>query len=191
MSAALRKPMTLAEFLDWEERQVLRYEFDGFRPVGMTGGTIAHDEITFNVRRALAARLAGKPGRPVGPNVKIIADGNVYYPDGFVTCRPVAPKATVADDPVVVFEVTSEGSYQTDLIVKNRSYRATASIQRYIIVQQAQKAAIVFARRGEDWLAEIVSGDGMSLALPEIGIEVPLDELYDGIALEALPEDGG
>ena len=36
MSAVLQRPMTLAEFLDWEERQELRYEFDGFQPVAMT-----------------------------------------------------------------------------------------------------------------------------------------------------------
>ncbi len=29
MNLALRKPMTLAEFLAWEERQELRYECDG------------------------------------------------------------------------------------------------------------------------------------------------------------------
>ena len=181
--------MTLPEFLAWEERQDLRYEFDGFRPVGMTGGTVAHDEITFNIRSAMGTRLGGKPCRPLGPNVKIVADGKVYYPDAFVTCRPVTPKATVAEDPVIVFEVTSEGSYQTDLIVKNRSYRATPSIQRYIIVQQAQKAAIVFMRRDEDWLTEIVSGDNAVLHLPEIGIEVLLDELYRNVELEPLPED--
>jgi hypothetical protein len=60
MSAALHKPMTLAEFLAWEERQELRYEFDGFPPVAMTGGTLAHDQITFDFRMALAARLAEK-----------------------------------------------------------------------------------------------------------------------------------
>jgi hypothetical protein len=75
MSVALRKPMILAEFLAWEERQELRYEFDGFEPVAMTGGTIAHDQITFDLRTALASRLAGKPCRPLGPNVKIIVDG--------------------------------------------------------------------------------------------------------------------
>lgn len=46
MSAALRNPTTLAEFLAREERQELRYEFDGFVPVAMTGGTIAPDRIT-------------------------------------------------------------------------------------------------------------------------------------------------
>lgn len=33
MNLALRKPMTLAEFLEREERQELRYEFDGGEPV--------------------------------------------------------------------------------------------------------------------------------------------------------------
>ena len=66
--------MTLAQFLAWEERQELRYEFDGFAPVAMTGGTFAHDRITFNLHKALDARLAGKPCRPCGPNVKIIVD---------------------------------------------------------------------------------------------------------------------
>jgi hypothetical protein len=36
MSAVLQRPMTLAEFLDWEEGQELRYEFDGFQPVAVT-----------------------------------------------------------------------------------------------------------------------------------------------------------
>ncbi len=49
--------MTLAEFLAWEERQELRYEFDGVAPVAMTGGTAAHDRITFNLRKVLDARL--------------------------------------------------------------------------------------------------------------------------------------
>ena len=103
MSIALRKPITLAEFLAWEERQELRYEFDGFEPIAMTGGTIAHDPITFNLQKALDARLAGKPCRPLGPNVKIIADGRARYPDALVACRPISPAATVADDPVVLF----------------------------------------------------------------------------------------
>ena len=34
MNLALRKPMSLAEFLEWEDRQELRYEFDGVEPVG-------------------------------------------------------------------------------------------------------------------------------------------------------------
>jgi len=37
--------VVLAEFLAWEERQELRWEFDGFDPVAMTAGTRAHEII--------------------------------------------------------------------------------------------------------------------------------------------------
>ena len=40
MNVSLRKPMTLTEFLALEERQELRFEFNGCEPVDMTGGTI-------------------------------------------------------------------------------------------------------------------------------------------------------
>jgi hypothetical protein len=45
MSSALRQSMTLEQFLAWEDRQVLRYEFDRWQPVAMTGGTDSHEAI--------------------------------------------------------------------------------------------------------------------------------------------------
>ena len=179
----MQVPMTLSEFLAWEERQELRYEFDGFEPVAMTGGTIAHDRITFNIQRCLDARLAGKRCQPLGPNVKIIVDGRTRYPDAFVVCQPLSPTATVATDPVVVFEVLSEGSAETDLIDKNREYRATPSIRRYVVLQQTHKAAVVFVRQDNGWLCEIVSGDDAILDLPEIDISIPLREAYANVGL--------
>jgi Uma2 family endonuclease len=178
MSAVRQNPMTLAQFLAWEERQELRYEFDGFQPLAMTGGTVAHDQITFNLRKALDARLAGMPCRPLGPNIKIIVDGRARYPDAIVVCLPVSPDASVVDDPVIVFEVLSDGTSKTDLIDKNREYRATPSIQRYVILHQTHRAASVFVRREADWLSEVVVGDNAFLHLPEVGIDIPLDEIY-------------
>jgi Uma2 family endonuclease len=179
--------MALGDFLAWEEREEVRYEFDGFRPVAMTGGTVAHDRITFALQKALDARLAGKPCQPYGPNVKIIVDGHVRYPDALVVCKPVPSDATVVDDPVIVFEVLSSGTSKTDLIDKNSEYRATPSIQRYVILQQTHKAAIVFARRGDDWLTEILSGENAVLRLPEAVTEVPLDEIYIAAGLREEP----
>ena len=37
MDVALRQRMSVAEFLAWEERQELRYEFDGFQAYAMVG----------------------------------------------------------------------------------------------------------------------------------------------------------
>lgn len=182
MNVALRKSMSLADFLVWEERQELRYEFDGFQPVAMTGGTVGHDQITFNLRRVLESRLAGKPCRPCGPNVKIIAAGRVRYPDVLVTCSPVTNDATIIDHPVVVFEVVSQDNQRADRIEKVQDYRATPSIQRYLILEQKFIGATVFLRKGDDWIATALA-EGDTLQLPEIGIELPLDECYTGLDL--------
>ena len=50
MNLAVRKSMSLVEFLEWEERQELRYEFDGVEPVAMTGGTAGHATVQRNPR---------------------------------------------------------------------------------------------------------------------------------------------
>ncbi len=188
MNVTLRKPMTLTEFLAWEERQELRHEFDGFQPVAITGGTYAHDLITFNIRKALDTKLAGKPCRPCGPNVKILAAGRVRYPDVLVTCTPTNPNATVIDEPVVVFEVVSEDTARTDRIVKLREYQATRSIQRYIILEQKSIGAAVFTRRGDDWIATALIEENTP-AMPEIGIEVPIVEFYAGLRFSAPDEE--
>ena len=176
--------MTLAEFLAWEERQELRWEFDGVRPVAVTGGTLGHDRITFNLRKALDMRLAGTPCQPFGPMLKIIATGSVRYPDGAVTCSPTPLSATIVENPVAVFEVVSETSARTDRIEKLREYQATGSIQRYVILEQTSIAATVFARVGDLWTASALT-ENDTLAMPEIGLELPLAECYVGLELSA------
>jgi len=181
--------MTLEQFLAWEERQELRYEFDGFQPIAMTGGTAGHSAIQVNLLAALRTRLRSTPCRPHGSELKIEVAGSVRYPNAFVVCAPIPPKDTVVRDPTVVFEILSESTASTDLIEKNAEYRATASIQRYVILEQTHAAAIVFARKAEDWVADIVAGGEAVLRMPEIGIEVPLGELYEGVGLPGANEE--
>jgi len=182
MSVALRQSMTVAEFLEWEERQEVRWEFDGFEPVAMTGGTYAHESIGDNIRFALRNRLGGGPCRVRGPTLKIEVAGRIRYPDAFVFFTPVPGDTTVIRDPVVVFEVLSEGTSRTDRIEKLREYGATASVQRYVILEQDAIAAMVFVRKGTDLVAEALTADD-TLHMPEIDVEVPMAEFYAGVEL--------
>lgn len=189
MNVALRKPMTVAQFLAWEERQELRYEFDGFQPVAMTGGTLAHELIGGALRALLRERLQGKRCTVVGPTLKIEVMGRIRYPDAFVYCTPVAPTETVIKDPVVVFEILSPGTSRTDRIEKLREYQATASIERYVILEQDSIAASVFARHGTDWLAQALTADDI-LRLPEIEVEFPLAAIYADVRLPTDADEG-
>ena len=66
MNVALRRTMTLDDFLVWEANQPEKYEFDGFGPVAMNGGTMAHDTIRMNLGSQLVVRLRGKTCRAHG-----------------------------------------------------------------------------------------------------------------------------
>jgi Uma2 family endonuclease len=122
--------MGRAEFLDWEERQPLRYEFDGYQPVAMTGGTVAHAIIQRNLAITIGWRLRGGPSSFYGSDLKIETASGFRYRDGIVVCSPVANDATVAREPVVIFEVLSDSTARTDLVTKNQEYAATPSVRR-------------------------------------------------------------
>jgi Uma2 family endonuclease len=191
MNVALRKPMTLAEFLAWEERQELRYEFDGVRLIAMTGGTVGHATIQANLAAALIPRLRGMPCRFYGSDLKFLtAEGTVRYPDGMVVCTPVDRKAKLVENPTVVFEVLSPSTTDTDRIEKAREYEATPSVRRYVMLEQDSVAAVVYARGADAWTHEILIADA-TLALPEIDLAFPLAELYEGIAFEPRDEIDG
>ena len=106
--------------------------------------------------------------------------GSIQYPDALVVCSPTARGATVITEPVVVFEVLSPSTASVDHIVKNREYRDTPSIRRYVMLEQDRRGATIFSRDGDDWVGHVLAGD-VALALPEIGIELPLAELYEGV----------
>jgi Uma2 family endonuclease len=181
MSLAFSKPMTLAEFLDWEARQPLRHEFDGERPAAMTGGTRAHATIQANLVIAIGGRLRGGPSRFYGSDLKIrTSDDHIRHSDGFVACTTGESRSTVVSDPVVIFEVLSAATAAVDRIVKAREYQATPSVQRYVMLEQDRIAATVYARVGEGWTHEILIA-GSTLVLPEIGVAVALAELYEGL----------
>jgi Uma2 family endonuclease len=188
MNVALRQRMSRAEFLAWEERQELRYEFDGFDIRAMVGVTRAHAIIQANLIGALRDRLRGKPCRPFGSELKIEVADSIRYPDAFVVCTPGDPRSTVVTDPVVIFEILSESTARIDHVDKNAEYRATPSVQRYVMLEQDRQAATVFAREGERWVGSLLTGN-IVLAMPEISIEVPLAELYEGLDLSQPPAE--
>jgi Uma2 family endonuclease len=182
MSMALKEPVSLEAFLDWESRQEFKYEFDGFQPVAMTGVTAAHSTIQGNLLGLLFDRLRGHRCRAHGSDLKIQVAGRIRYPDAFIVCSPAPGGATVVHDPVVVFEIFSPGTSYKDRIEKNREYRVTPSIQRYVILEQSRPAATVYTRAGNDWVADVLVGEA-ELTLLEIDSNIPLSEIYEGVPL--------
>lgn len=182
---ALPKPMTLDDFIAWEERQELRYEFDGFAARAMTGGTVAHSTIQTNLILALGNALRGKPCRAHGSHLKVRTALSIRYPDAMIVCAPADPKSTLAPDPTVIFEILSPSSARIDLGAKNAEYQTLPALRRYVVLHQSRAAAEVFHRdEAGEWTFDFIDGDG-ALDMPEADIVVPLADLYESLALTA------
>ncbi|MEJ0018590.1 MAG: Uma2 family endonuclease [Acetobacteraceae bacterium] len=177
MNLPLAQPMELDEFLLWERRQELCFEFDGIQPVAMTGGSVAHSVIATNVVRALDDRLTG-PCRVFRGDLKIVVAGRVRYPDAVVTCAPVADETDIVPEPLIVFEVLSPGTALVDRNVKAAEYHATPSIRRCVMLEQGRAEAISLERSGAIWRETRLAGLDAILVLPEVAVTVPLAELY-------------
>ncbi len=115
--------------------------------------------------------------------------GRVRYPDAFVVCTPLADRATVVTDPVAIFEVLSDSSENDDLVVKNAEYRATQSVRYYIILEQTRIGAIVFLRKGDDWVTTLLTDGTAAIDLPDVGVHIPLEELYAGLESGSAPSE--
>jgi Uma2 family endonuclease len=137
----------------------------------MTGGTAAHAAVQRNLAIAIGGRLRGRDCQFFGSDLKIEVAGHIRYPGGFVV-----------GDPVIIFEVLSDSTGRTDLVTKNHEYAATLSVRRYVILAQDAMAGTMFERIGDDWVGHLLAADAI-LCFPEIDIEVPLAELYEGVDL--------
>jgi hypothetical protein len=54
-----------------------------------------------------------------------------------------------------------------------------------VILEQTTMAATIFSREGEDWVGHLQIGDTI-LDLPEIGMTLPLTDLYEGVVFPTL-----
>jgi Uma2 family endonuclease len=101
-----------------------------------------------------------------------------------VTCSPADGASRLVPDPIVVFEVISPTSGHVDKIVKVRDYNAVDSIRRYVIVESASVGLTVHERpdAGHKWTVTTLIADDL-LLLPEIGVDIPVSELYEGVDL--------
>ena len=179
--------MSLTEFLEWEDRQELRYEFDGVEPSAMTGGSLRHAAIQRNLAMAIGNRLRGKPCQFFGSDLKIqVAENSSRYADGSVLCSDLNPSLKIVRNPIVIFEVLSPSTAAKDRIVKAREYHATPSVKRYVLLEQDLIGATVHVRAQDGWRVLVLKDDD-TLDMPEIGLAIPLAEFYEGLAFEAQP----
>ncbi|MGB3291410.1 MAG: Uma2 family endonuclease [Phormidesmis sp.] len=179
--------MTAQEYLDWELSQEIRYEYCDGEVFAMSGGTKKHDELAFNLRRALIDAVEAQGCSMSGSDVKVLVnEGHSFrYPDLCVSCDDRDDASdTFYKFPKLIVEVLSPSTKTVDREDKFQEYIQIPTLEEYVLIS-SERTQVECYRRGEGrmWLYfPYKAGEVASIA--SMGVELPIEQLYRNVRLE-------
>ena len=179
-----RKKMTVEEYIAFEERAELRHEFDNGKLTEMAGTSSIHNQICLRIALFLMQNLSKNQFKIFMENLKVEIPNadRYYYPDIMVTNHADDLKSKyIMRHPLLIAEVLSDTTRYDDRNRKWLDYQKLPSLQYYLMVDSEKMFAELIARVGKkDWTSTVFTLSEELVALPELGLSLPLSEIYDG-----------
>ena len=185
MSAHLQPHLALTPeaYLEGEARSEVRHEYLGGHVYAMAGASETHNVIAGNLFATVRAGLRGGKCKTFINDMKVRVPHRdkvvFYYPDVLVACHPNEVSPYFREFPVLIIEVLSDETEQVDRREKFVSYTSIPSLQTYVLVDQRRRSVEVFRRAGEGWSRELLTDAADTLSLPDLGIEITMDAIYE------------
>src|SRR5215469_421041 len=182
------KPMTLDEFLRWDDGTETHYELIGAFPVAMAPPAAAH--------RMLATRLVSRIDFALEKRRPCNAQGDAgvvrpermdtyFEADIVATCERHEFGQQALKEPFLIVEILSPSTERHDRRLKLPAYRQIETVQEILLIASDDIYGEVHRRAaGAQWITEILRGGEAVPSLASIPIEIRLSDLYAGIALE-------
>jgi Uma2 family endonuclease len=186
MAEPAMRPMTLDEFLRWDDGTDTHYELIGGFPVAMAPPAAAHRMLNVRLVTRIDAALAGR--RPCNAQidagvVRTDRADSYFEADIAATCEQHVFGQQALTEPFLIIEILSPSTERHDRWVKLPVYRQIGTVQEILFIASDGIYGELHRRSGEQWITELLRGGEAVLHLESVPLEVRLGELYDGIAL--------
>ena len=160
----------------------MKHEFISGVVVAMAGGTVEHGRLISRLTILLGRSLEGRPCVPLPSDVRvrIRAAERSTYPDLHVVCGQVErdPEDVHAIvNPVVIIEILSDGTADSDRGEKFAAFRRLRSLREYVLVSQNERRVDVFRRDGRRWQLDEY-GAGELFSFESIDVVLAVDDVY-------------
>lgn len=178
------KYMTSQEYLEWEERQDVKYEYVNGKVYAMTGGTIPHNDIAVNLTTALKNHLRGSGCKVSMADAKVGVSeaGPFHYPDIMVTCDERDRQAIkFIQYPCLIVEVLSPSTEAYDRGGKFTYYRRIQTLREYVLID-AEKISVECFRLNDRGIWELHPyEDGDEVHLNSVNFHFPISLVYEDV----------
>ena len=188
MAAPIPQRMTADEYLAAEREAEFKSEFWLGQVYAMAGAVERHSDVCSNLSRFLQTRLAGRPCKVHGSDMKVGATKKrgFAYPDVTVVCgerRFYDDTRDVLTNPTAIFEVLSDSTRAFDFAGKFREYQRLESLQHYVLIEPRQRSVTHYERGAQgQWIYVLLTAESDVLRM--LDIELPLAEIYHQVELE-------
>lgn len=179
---------TEEEYLVREDAAEERSEYVNGELQPMSGGTGPHGLIWLNLATELKIALRGRGWAVLPSDVKIMASGQMYYPDVSMVSGEIiyhGGKQIVVTNPCLLAEVSSPSTEKFDRGEKLREYLAIPTLQVYLLVSQNSPHIEMYSRAGnEPWNFQEVFGLDAVLEIAVLSISLAIRDVYDLIKFD-------
>ena len=188
--------LTPDQYLEIDRSAEVKSEYYNGEMFAMAGGSWVHSVLASALSRVIGARLdRGKcMSSSSDLRIQVGATGLYTYPDFAVVCGApmLADKhGDILLNPTVIAEVLSPSTESYERGKKFEHYRTIDSLRHYILVSQNTMLVEVFTIVDGGLDLSVASEPGDIVRLPAIGVEFPIEELYEGIDLSKALEARG
>lgn len=186
MAEPAYRPMTLEEFLRWDDGSDTHYELIGGFPVAMAPPAAAHRILAMRLGSRIDAALAAR--RPCNAQadagiVRSERTDTYFEADIAATCERHEFRQQALESPFLIVEILSPSTERHDRRIKLPAYRQIESVEEILLIASDGIYAEVHRRTGVQWVTEILRGTEAVLGLMSVGLDIPLGDVYEGIDL--------
>ena len=193
MSSVPKLRFTPEEYLELERKAEYKSEYLDGEIFAMAGARREHNLIVSNVIASLHSQLRGRACEtyPSDMRVKVTATGLRTYPDVVVVCGEPHFEDENGDtllNPTLLVEVLASTTEAYDRGEKFAHYRLLESLAEYVLIAQDRCRVERFTRQPDgQWLLSEARDLGEAIALPSVGSQLTLAEVYERVKLPAGP----
>ncbi len=177
--------VSVEEYLAGELASDVRHEYLGGCVYAIAGAKNVHHVVASTIQGLLFASLRGGLCQVFNSDTKVrirlSTQTRFYYPDAMVVCDSNSPDETFQDQPVLMAEVISEATRRIDEIEKREAYFTIPSLNTYLLVETDQPKVVVHRRTSEGFVPELYEGRDAVIPIDDLGIELPLAEVYERV----------
>ena len=183
--------MTIEEFLAFTDTRPDEERWELIEGIAVLNPspTNYHQMSTLNIASALLIIRTAQSASWIpllGIGTRVPASRNsLPQPDVLVQeVGPTGAATPIADDALILFEVLSRSNTRADRAWRLKVFKSIRNCQHYVTVAQ-DKVQLTRYDRAAQWREEIIEGLNQVLALPAIGVSLPLAEIYRWTPLAA------